>query len=100
MVKGSFLVNEGKALLSLPLLQLCIACLLGLQMELQVVQFGPKLGCLLPHLGQRLLQVVSLALCIHKLRKEIQVFLRTALGSPHKVLILVPSSPSFALTIP
>ena len=54
--------------LPLPLLQLSIASLLGLQVQLEVVHLRPHLGCLLPHLVQVALEVILLTLRVHQLK--------------------------------
>ena len=53
--------------LALPLLQLSIARLLCLQVKLEVIHLRTKLGCLLPHLVQGLVQVIPLTLRVSKL---------------------------------
>lgn len=54
--------------LPLSLLQLGVASLLGLQVQLEVVHLGSHLGCLLPHLVQVALEIILLALRVHQLK--------------------------------
>ena len=57
-------------LLPLSLLQLSIACLLCLQVQLEVVHLGGHLGCFLPGLSQRAVKVLLLALRVGQLHNN------------------------------